>query len=57
MQKNDTSVKGIPASQSKTANVDIKLSSDVPTRNGYTFLGWNTQADGKGTSLCSWCYL
>lgn len=48
--KNDTSVKGIPASQSKTANVDIKLSSDVPTRNGYTFLGWNTKADGTGTS-------
>lgn len=38
--KNDTSVKGIPASQSKTANVDIKLSSDVPTRNEYKFLGW-----------------
>ena len=51
--KNDTSVKGIPASQSKTANVDIKLSSGVPTRNGYTFLGWNTQADGKGTAYAA----
>lgn len=51
--KNGTSVKGIPASQSKTANVDIKLSSDVPTRNGYTFLGWNTQADGKGTAYAA----
>ncbi len=51
--KNDTSVKGIPASQSKTANVDIKLSSDVPTRNGYTFLGWNTKADGKGTAYAA----
>ena len=51
--KNDTSVKGIPTSQSKTANVDIKLSSDVPTRNGYTFLGWNTKADGKGTAYAS----
>lgn len=51
--KNDTSVKGIPASQRKTANVDIKLSSDVPTRNGYTFLGWNTQADGKGTAYAA----
>lgn len=47
--KNDTSVKGIPASQSKTANVDIKLSSDVPTRNGYTFAGWYTQSNGTGT--------
>ena len=51
--KNDTSVKGIPASQSKTANVDIKLSSDVPTRNGYTFLGWNTQANGNGTAYAA----
>ena len=51
--KNDTSVKGIPASQSKTANVDIKLSSGVPTRNGYTFLGWNTQANGKGTAYAA----
>ena len=49
--KNDTSVKGIPASQSKTANVDIKLSSSVPTRNGYTFLGWNTKADGKAGAI------
>lgn len=51
--KNDASVKGIPASQSKTANVDIKLSSGVPTRNGYTFLGWNTQANGKGTAYAA----
>lgn len=51
--KNDTSVKGIPASQSKTANVDIKLNSGVPTRNGYTFLGWNTQADGNGTAYAT----
>lgn len=51
--KNDTSVKGIPASQSKTANVDIKLNAGVPTRNGYTFLGWNTKADGKGTAYAA----
>lgn len=51
--KNDTSVKGIPASQSKTANVDIKLSSGVPTRNGYTFLGWTTKADGNGTAYAA----
>ena len=50
---NDASVKGIPASQSKTANVDITLSSDAPTRNGYTFLGWNTQADGNGTAYAA----
>lgn len=51
--KNDTSVKGIPASQSKTANVDIKLSSSVPTRNGYTFLEWNTQKNGNGTAYAA----
>ena len=51
--KNDTSVKGIPASQKKIANVNIKLSSDVPTRKGYTFLGWNTKADGKGTAYAA----
>lgn len=50
---NDASVKGIPTSQSKTANVDITLSSGVPTRNGYTFLGWNTQADGNGTAYAT----
>ena len=50
---NDASVKGIPTSQNKTANVDITLSSDVPTRNGYTFLGWNTQADGNGTAYAT----
>ena len=21
-----------------------------PTKNGYTFVGWNTEADGSGTS-------
>lgn len=51
--KDDTSVKGIPVSQSKTANVDITLSSGIPTRNGYTFLGWNTKADGNGTAYAS----
>lgn len=45
--KNDTSVKGIPASQSKTANVDIKLNSGVPTRKGYNFAGWSTSANGN----------
>lgn len=51
--KNDTSVKGIPAAQKKIANVNIKLSSDVPTRKGYTFLGWTTKADGNGTAYAA----
>ena len=51
--KNDASVKGIPEYQNKIADVNIKLSSDIPTRNGYTFLGWNTKADGKGTAYAA----
>ncbi len=31
-----------PASQSKKYDKDITLSSQVPTRNGYKFLGWAT---------------
>jgi len=31
---------GAPSSQTKTKDVDVQLSSIVPTRSGYTFLGW-----------------
>lgn len=41
---------GTPSSQSKTYGVSLTLSSTIPTRNGYNFLGWNTKADGSGTS-------
>lgn len=33
---------GAPASQTKTYGVDLTLSSTVPTRTGYDFLGWAT---------------
>lgn len=29
------------------------LTTSVPTREGYTFAGWNTKADGTGTSYAS----
>lgn len=29
------------------------LSSSTPTRSGYTFAGWNTKADGTGTSYAT----
>ena len=31
---------GAPANQTKTRDVDLKLSSTKPTRTGYTFVGW-----------------
>ncbi len=30
---------GAPATQTKTENIDLTLSSVIPTRKGYTFLG------------------
>lgn len=41
---------GAPSAQTKTHGVALTLSSTRPTRTGYTFLGWNTAADGSGTS-------
>ena len=33
---------GAPSNQTKTHDVGLALSSTVPTRDGYTFLGWST---------------
>ena len=44
---------GAPSSQTKDGGIDLTLSSTVPTRSGYTFVGWNTQPDGSGTSYAS----
>ncbi len=44
---------GAPTSQTKTYNVTLTLSATVPTRSGYTFNGWNTAADGTGTSYAA----
>lgn len=41
---------GAPANQIKNENENITLSSVVPTRNGWRFIGWNTRVDGSGTS-------
>ena len=35
---------GAPSSQTKTYGVTLKLSSTIPTRENYTFLGWATSA-------------
>ena len=38
---------GAPSSQTKTYGVTMTLSSAVPTREGYDFLGWATSADAE----------
>lgn len=40
---------GAPAYQTKTYGTDLTLSSSKPSRNGYTFVKWNTASDGSGT--------
>ena len=44
---------GAPSSQTKVQNVDVTLSTTVPTRSGYQFAGWNTSANGSGTSYAA----
>ena len=44
---------GAPADQTKTYGVNLTLSSTKPTRTGYTFVKWNTKADGTGTNYNS----
>lgn len=45
--KNTTAaVSNMPSNQTKTQGVDLTLSSNVPTRSGYTFKGWATSAGG-----------
>ena len=44
---------GAPSNQTKDGGIDLTLSSIVPTRSGFAFAGWNTQADGSGTSYAS----
>lgn len=47
-EKNTTAaVSNMPSNQTKTQGVDLTLSSNVPTRSGYTFKGWATSAGGS----------
>ena len=39
-----------PSTQTKTYGTDLTLSSVIPTRTNYIFIGWNTAANGTGTS-------
>lgn len=44
---------GEPSAQTKWHGTDIKLSTTKPSRTGYTFSKWNTNASGTGTSYNS----
>lgn len=39
-----------PAAQTKTHGLAVPLSTEVPTRTGYTFLGWGTTANATAAS-------
>lgn len=41
--------KNAPTVQTKKENVDLVLSNVKPTKDGYTFVEWNTKKDGTGT--------
>ena len=43
-------VEGTMAPQTVTAKTDAALTANTFTREGYNFTGWNTAADGTGTS-------
>lgn len=38
-----------PSSQTKYGGVELTLSNSIPTRDGFTFVKWNTASDGSGT--------
>ena len=41
---------GAPAGQIKYYKEALNLTSSIPYRNGYSFTGWNTKANGSGTT-------
>ena len=43
-------VEGTMAAQTVMANTETTLNANTFTREGYDFTGWNTEADGTGTS-------
>ena len=44
---------GAPASQTKTYGTALTLRTAIPARSGYTFVRWNTKADGSGTGYAA----
>lgn len=44
---------GAPGSQTKTYNVSLSLSSTVPLRTGYTFVGWSTSSSATSAQYAA----
>lgn len=44
----DNSANNIPEKVQKSVTEDAEIDSKTPTRNGYTFKGWNTEPNGSG---------
>lgn len=44
---------GAPSNQTKYYGTNLTLTTAKPTRTGYTFVEWNTKADGTGTNYAS----
>jgi hypothetical protein len=42
---------GVMAPETETLNVSAAVTTNVFTRTGYAFIGWNTAANGSGTSF------
>lgn len=47
---NSDNVTNVPSAQTKTYGQTLTLSSQVPQKVDYNFLGWNTEANGTGTT-------
>ena len=43
-------VENLPPTESYIPGEFATISEQIPTRNGYTFTGWNSQSDGTGTA-------
>ncbi|MBP3414197.1 MAG: InlB B-repeat-containing protein, partial [Clostridia bacterium] len=39
--------------QTKKGSAELTLSTEIPFREGFDFIGWNTKADGSGTAYAS----
>ena len=47
---NSNNGSGAPSGGTFSFGASVTVSSTAPTRTGYTFLGWNTAANGSGTN-------
>ncbi len=49
-ENTDDVVTNMPSKQTKYKNINLQLSDKIPTRRGYVFIKWNTQANGRGVN-------